>query len=82
MRVAVYRGMLIGRRVKVVFSLNRSLEGLRGTVVDETKNTLVVEREDGKVVKVPKAAVRLEVEGKVVDGTMLLGRFEDRVTKG
>jgi len=82
LRAAVYRGMLIGRRVKVVFSLNRSLEGLRGTVVDETKNTLVVEREDGKVVKVPKAAVRLEVEGKVVDGTMLLGRFEDRVTKG
>lgn len=81
MRAAVYRGMLIGRRVKVVFSLNRSLEGLQGTIVDETKNMLVVERENGKVVKVPKAAVKLEIEGKVVDGATLLGRFEDRVTK-
>ncbi len=45
----------IGLPVEVVNSSDRRRIGLSGTVVDETKNLLVIEKE-GKDVKVPKAS--------------------------
>lgn len=39
--------LLIGKEVEVVKSTNSSLIGIRGTIVDDTKNTLVVETQNG-----------------------------------
>ncbi|MEW6749134.1 MAG: ribonuclease P protein subunit [Candidatus Micrarchaeota archaeon] len=44
----------IGLEVEVSNSSARGLVGLKGTVVDETKNLIVIEKADGKEVKVPK----------------------------
>ncbi len=44
---------LIGLKVDVVKSHDRSRQGLRGFVVDETKNTLLIETPSGRKV-IPK----------------------------
>jgi ribonuclease P protein subunit POP4 len=46
---------LIGLEVEIVNSSQRELVGLRGAVVDETKNLIVIERQ-GKEIKIPKAS--------------------------
>lgn len=62
----------IGLPVEVINSSQRKLIGLKGTVVDETKNLIVIEKEgeSRKEVKVPKvsATFRFTVEnGEAVD---------------
>jgi ribonuclease P protein subunit POP4 len=78
----VSREELIGRSIKVVKSGNPSLEGLEGTVVDETKNTLVVRSTDRTRVLL-KAEITFEVtvgdQRSTVDGSHILRRPEKRM---
>jgi len=46
----------IGLAVEIVNSSQRKLIGLKGVIVDETKNLIAIEREDGREVKVPKVS--------------------------
>jgi ribonuclease P protein subunit POP4 len=46
---------LIGLPVRVVASSDRKQVGIRGRVVDETRNMLVIEKNDGKVLRIAKA---------------------------
>jgi len=74
---------LIGLQVAVLRSSDPSLVGVRGLVVDETRNTLVVEAA-GREKRVPKEGTRFrfEVQGGVeVDGDEILFRPEDRTKK-
>ncbi len=75
---------LIGLEVSIVSAKDPSLVGVRGQVVDETRNLLVVES-SGREKKIPKegSRFRFEVQGGVeLDGTEILFRPEDRVKKG
>ncbi|MDO8339367.1 MAG: ribonuclease P protein subunit [Candidatus Burarchaeum sp.] len=45
---------LMGLAVEVAGSADRKQKGVRGTVVDETKNMLAVELADGRVVHIAK----------------------------
>jgi len=71
----------IGLGIEVANSSQRGMIGLKGTVVDETKNLIVIEREGsgatgGKDVRVPKAGATFrftldsgetaDVEGKKI----------------
>ena len=80
------RHEIIGLRVRVLASSCSSMTGLAGTIVDETKNMLVVETDEG-VKKIPKeTSVFLLTlpDGKEVklEGWRIVGRPEDRVRKG
>ncbi len=46
----------IGLAVEITNSSQRGLVGLKGKVVDETKNLIVIEKADGKEVKIPKVS--------------------------
>lgn len=75
---------LIGLDAKVVDSTNPSVVGIRGRVVDETRNTLVLESDGER--RILKASCtftfKLTGEQKVkVHGHLLLGRPEDRIPK-
>jgi len=77
------RHELIGLKVEVGRSRNRQLIGMRGVVVDETRNTLVVESR-GRRRRLIKdvSAFRFELpDGTVVDvdGRRLVARPEDRI---
>ena len=54
---------LIGKEIKVVDAKNKTLVGISGVVVDETKNTLVVETSKGRKTLL-KEQVTVEVDGQ------------------
>lgn len=79
------RHELIGLEVIVEKSTNKSLEGLSGIVIDESRQILAIETKNGKK-KIPKDICTLIFilpgNQKVrVDGKLLVSRPEDRIKK-
>ena len=73
---------LIGRTVEIVGSANKANVGLRGRIVDETKNLLVIETSRGlkKVLKKTNTFQISYLGGKItVNGGLLLGAPEERI---
>jgi len=79
------RHELIGLKVKVIKSTNPSQIGLKGKVVDETRQMLIIETNKGEKKIEKKSAVfvfELPTGKKVeVDGKILVARPEDRIKK-
>jgi len=71
---------LIGSVIEIVGSRNETLIGIKGRVVDETQNTLLVETKSGKK-KIIKSQVVLVIKKNKVKGKCLVGRPEDRIKK-
>ncbi|WP_456474536.1 ribonuclease P protein component 1 [Candidatus Pyrohabitans sp.] len=75
---------LIGLECEIVSATDASLVGLRGVVVDETRNTLTLDVK-GKRKRVAKAIAtfRFRVGKSVVDvdGKALIARPEDRIKR-
>ena len=71
---------LIGLEVLVTNSKNPSVLGVRGTIINETKNTLVIETTEGKKTFI-KNQVTLKVmkSGEIIKGTKIVGRPEERI---
>lgn len=79
------RHELIGLEVKVVNSSNPSQIGIKGRVVDETRQMLVIQTKNGEKRIEKKSCLfvfRLPDGKKLqVDGKILVGRPEDRIKK-
>ncbi len=75
-----YPHELIGQAVEVTSSLNKSQVGLKGSVVDETKETLVIQV-GGRRTRVFKRGIELMLitSKQKVSGTQLLRRAEERL---
>ena len=76
---------LIGLQAEVVASRHPGYVGIKGRVIDETRNMLVIEHE-GRRKMVPKAVCTFHFtfpDGTVVEieGRLLIGRPEDRLKK-
>lgn len=66
----------IGLDVEIVNSAQHALIGLKGKVVNETKNLIIIEKDSGNEVKLPKVACtfrftlddggRVDVEGRSI----------------
>lgn len=73
---------LIGLKASVVGGTEKSRIGLKGYIVDETKNLLVLETQKG-LKSIPKResvlAIELGSERVIVNGNSILARPEDRV---
>jgi len=82
---AFVQGELIGLKAKVVKSTNPCCVGITGRVIDETRNTLVIRRENEDKVVVKNVSVFhfTTQDGTVVEvnGKIITGRPEDRVKK-
>ena len=79
----ILRHELIGLNVKVSQATNPSIKGMRGAIVDETKNTLKIRSRRGMLM-IPKdiATFRFNLPDGVqvdVDGRRLVGRPEGRL---
>ena len=79
----ILRHELIGLNVRVLDALNPTVNGLRGTIVDETRNTLTIENAKGTSM-IPKeiATFRLALPTGIlvdVDGDRLVSRPENRL---
>jgi ribonuclease P protein subunit POP4 len=71
---------LIGLECTVVRATNPFLIGIKGKIIDETKNMIVIK--NGKEKKIPKKEVVLKFmldEPVEIEGKILIGRPEERV---
>ncbi|HII15292.1 MAG TPA: ribonuclease P protein subunit [Nanoarchaeota archaeon] len=84
MTADILRHELIGLEIEVVTSPNSSLVGIKGKIIDETRNTLRIQGR-GKVLTIMKNAIvfRASIGGRIVeiDGSSIMGRPEDRIKK-
>jgi ribonuclease P protein subunit POP4 len=74
----------IGKEIEVVEASNQDLLGIKGIVVDETRNTFVIQTQSGekKILK-EQIVLKMEVQKEIIliQGKMLVGRAEDRLKK-
>ena len=81
----MYSGLLIGKTITVLSSLDKSLENENGLVVNESKNLITVKTPVGKILKLPKSVVMLEILDDLtnslmtIDGSRLIGTPVDRI---
>lgn len=80
------RHELIGLGIEVKEAKNPKSAGIKGKVIDETRNTLKIEKGDGKeatLIKEDCSFVFTLPDGRKVrvDGKILVARPEDRVKK-
>ena len=78
---------LIGLIMEVEESSNSDMEGLRGRIVDETRNTFVIETEQEEEKRIPKPGnmfifVLEDGTRARIRGDKLLARPEDRIKRG
>ena len=76
----VYNNNWLGKTLNVISSLDNTLVGRQGMVVDESQKTITI-KEDGKMVKLGKARIKFTITDSdvVIDGTMVGQRPENRV---
>ena len=81
----IVRHELIGLKVRIKSSTDKTLVGVKGTVIDESYNMLRIETAEKEIVVPKKNSVfvfTLPDKTKVeVNGTLLVGRPEDRIKK-
>ena len=75
---------LIGLDITIVDAKNQDLIGLKGKVIDETKNTMTIEQ-DNKTKKILKNQIifNTKVDNKTIqiNGKLLVGRPEERLKR-
>ncbi len=74
-----YRKMIIGKTIEVMHSTNPCDLHIKGRVIDETKNMILVHQ--GGLKKLIKKNVILLLENQKIDGKELVGRPEDRIKR-
>lgn len=76
----IIKGELIGLDVEVIKAKNKTMEGMKGKITDETRNMIILDGKriikDHVVLNIKKGANIYEVNGK-----LLVGRPEDRLKK-
>ena len=80
----ILRHELIGSHIRIVDAKNKSLIGLYGKIIDETKNMITIENKD-IVKKLIKDQVVISIKHKghlyEINGELLVNRPEDRIKR-
>ncbi len=69
----------IGLPIRVTEATDPTVQGVEGTVIDETKNMFVIQNDERKWV--PKRHAVFEIDGVEVRGDDIAYRPEDRIGK-
>ena len=82
---SIVQNEFIGLETKVVKSPNKSLVGIKGKVVNETRNSFIIlqDRKEKIIIKEKTFFDFVLPDGTIVeiDGKVLIGRPEDRIKK-
>jgi len=80
----IVRHELIGLNIEIMEAKNPSLAGLKGKIIDETKNTITIQHKNTtkKLIK-NQIKMKIEIHNKtiMVNGEDLVGRPADRIKK-
>lgn len=80
--IDIRKAELIGLPLEIEDSENKSLMGLKGTIIDETKNTFTIRTDEGdKKIMKDQVKVLVRKNSKIyrVDGRVLSKRPEERI---
>ena len=75
---------LIGRKIEVIDSKNNTNIGLKGIILFESKNDLIISTHNGeKRIRKDINGFKIEIEGKLLymDGNLLTGTLINRIKK-
>ena len=71
----------LGRTINVTDSSDVSLIGLKGLVLDETRETIIISH-DEQTKRLGKQAIRFTVDdSEVINGSLVRQRAEDRINR-
>ena len=72
---------LIGKDIEITKSKNKSLIGVKGKVIDETKNMIILDNQK-KLMK-SQSTFKIKIKNNIyeIDGKVLQTRPEDRIKK-
>ena len=71
----------LGRTINVIESSDVSIIGMKGLVLDETRETIVISH-DEQTKTLGKQAIRFTVDdSKVINGSLVRQRAEDRINR-
>nr|MBI4156858.1 ribonuclease P protein subunit [Candidatus Woesearchaeota archaeon] len=80
----ILRMELIGNEIEIVKAKNPSLKGVKGKIINETKNMIEIKTDQGlkKVIK-DQVVFRMNFNDKIleIEGRKLVNRPEDRLKK-
>jgi ribonuclease P protein subunit POP4 len=71
------KGELIGQNVEIIESKNVTLQGRKGTILDETKETITIG--NGESIKVLKRGSHFKIGDKLINGDEIARRPEERL---
>ena len=72
--------ILLGKKVEVIQSSNRYEIGIKGLVIEDTKNTIKIRTENGVKIVI-KNNIILMVNDRKIDGNLLIGKEEERIKR-
>jgi len=72
--------ILLGKQVEVIQSSNRYEVGIKGLVIEDTKNKIKVRAENGVKILI-KNSIVLMINDKKIDGNLLIGKEEERIKR-
>jgi len=78
-----FKGELIGLHIIVTDSKNKTLVGLSGKIIDETRDTIIIKTSKGdkKLIKQSIKFQILDENNLEINGSKIIGRSEDRIKK-
>ena len=68
---------LIGLKAEIIDSKNKDNIGIKGQIIDETKNTITIEQ-NNKTKRLSKNNITLQIHNQKIKGTSLKGRPKER----
>jgi RNase P/RNase MRP subunit p29 len=80
----LYKGNLLGKFANITFSKDPSLKGIRGLIVEESRNMLRIEGPNKKMIGIPKSIVIIDLQESMsksvtVQGENLVGTPAERI---
>ncbi|NQU98366.1 ribonuclease P protein subunit [Candidatus Woesearchaeota archaeon] len=68
----------IGLNITIIESKNQSLTGLKGKVIDETKNTFKINTKKGTKT-ILKNSSKFKINNEIIDGNKITKKPQDRI---
>lgn len=72
---------LIGKNIEITKSKNKSLVGLKGRIIDETKNMIILDNQKKLIKSQSTFKIKIKNNTYEIDGKVLQTRPEDRIKK-
>jgi ribonuclease P protein subunit POP4 len=75
----IHAAEFIGAKIKVINATNKSLQGLEGSIIDETKNSFKIKNSEQEEKIVLKKGAVFMINNNIIKGDEIIKRPEERI---